>query len=1319
MERTEQKHRAGPAAPSDRGIQPAPAIDPALAHQSRVAQAEEWRGALGGAGDPGDVLGDGPGEADPTDQADAWRSAFEAGAEEATAAAGVAGATVGLPHGDVIQQHFGHHDIAGIGTATGGTAADASAALGARAYAHGDRIAFGEPPDLHTAAHEAAHVIQQRGTASQRGGVQRIATRGGPGDAAEQHADAVADAVVAGRDAEPLLDEVAEPGAAPARRRAIQRQEDKTLEADAAALSQAFKGIGTDEDTVIRILGQDPARVRAIRALYDAAHDTHHRKGLVYDLQSEFTGFGESTQTWQLVTALLTRAGIPVPKGEEQDFISHREDGSHEGQVKIVASPRQPAVAPGTEVEYRLQQPASMYDSASRWTYQWHRVDDGAAAKAAGKASYEEGPAAYTWKFKWGYPGTHRVICRVQFISSQRGPQRPTTVEYVQKVETLDQMAKGGFAATKATEYGQFRAGLELHHLALTSNGIADQSFGPGPTIKNSGPNPAVPGRAPDLAYHTYRIEKPSPKAKGHRWYTLVRDWKYMPTVSYHGFRKITVAGQDAYDLGTGETARWIISDPNVYTIVCEELDADGNRLGTAARYVQTVQTAGDIAKVDAWRKHLAMVDDKIQTIDPAKRVGLRTTYVNEETGATASPALFIGSDAKAPGRIKLLDLTPGVPRSEYGGADVAAALDDFEGGNSYPVGQIEIEVPANTMGIATARRTLKTKGRSNWADWSSKLGWTSLGLGIVGIGLMVAPIPGSRIAAAAIFTSALAGGAASGLSIYDQLQNTEVSARTIAIDVLGVASSILGAGVAFKALKGAQTITLANRPGRFLLYTMAGTDVTQGLLVTPDFVIAIEQILADPSLSESERTSRIVRVVANFALMGGLIALSTADLRQARGRLTEHVDPKTLKALDEPNIQALSTLDDAALKALKGATLDDLNRLAALVKADATTASRLLRLLGDQTSLHQLQVIDGGALRINGLLDIHPRALAEIADDHLKTILDGTRRGDRAALVPFTMSGSYRLRFRFNLDDATDFARDLFRQLGKDGDPRVRALLDGATDAGKARLFDLQNASYPSGELGQRLKTKAADYALGKNPGDLRAFVEYFEMYTSEFARRSDLLKQRIEQRSAALLGAMSEAERQGKTAVKTANQQATRELLGAAFDGGTGSNGVKNAIRNKTLQDLGEDLGQSGTSAAARGAIDARYNQLAGQTTGRIGAGKVAFDQPDAALVASVKGLGEVKFKSESAAVYHANKHANEMPPSHLTGGEMTAYANSAQQTIRQGSGAVVTQQGGGKQIVFQHTYTEGGQTYKMTARVNVAPDGTVTLATYMGGR
>jgi hypothetical protein len=119
-----------------------------------------------------------------------------------TAAHGTSGASGALPHLDAIQRSFGRHDVGGVQAHTDERAGQASRALGAEAFATGNSVAFAGAPSLHTAAHEAAHVVQQRGGVQLRGGV------GQSGDRYERHADQVADAVVRGESSEALLDQM-------------------------------------------------------------------------------------------------------------------------------------------------------------------------------------------------------------------------------------------------------------------------------------------------------------------------------------------------------------------------------------------------------------------------------------------------------------------------------------------------------------------------------------------------------------------------------------------------------------------------------------------------------------------------------------------------------------------------------------------------------------------------------------------------------------------------------------------------------------------------------------------------------------------------------------------------------------------------------------------------------------------------------------------------------------------------------------------------------------------------------------------------------
>jgi len=118
---------------------------------------------------------------------------------QAAAAEGVQGGGQAMPHLDKIQASFGNHDVGNVQAHVGGEAKEASESIGAEAYATGNNVAFKQAPDVFTAAHEAAHVVQQQAGVQLSGGV------GKAGDAYEQNADAVAAKVVAGESAESLL----------------------------------------------------------------------------------------------------------------------------------------------------------------------------------------------------------------------------------------------------------------------------------------------------------------------------------------------------------------------------------------------------------------------------------------------------------------------------------------------------------------------------------------------------------------------------------------------------------------------------------------------------------------------------------------------------------------------------------------------------------------------------------------------------------------------------------------------------------------------------------------------------------------------------------------------------------------------------------------------------------------------------------------------------------------------------------------------------------------------------------------------------------
>jgi len=169
-------------------------------------------------------------------------------------------------------------------------------------------------------------------------------------------------------------------------------------------------------------------------------------------------------------------------------------------------------------------------------------------------------------------------------------------------------------------------------------------------------------------------------------------------------------------------------------------------------------------------------------------------------------------SDASDPKQIKLLDLTPGASRIEYGGADIEKAINNVASENYYPKGLIKLEILGGT-----GSRTIETSGQSVLGRVAGKSGWASLGL--AGLGFLVLVTPGGQVAVPYLFLGAAAGGVSSATSIANKLQQAKANARQIAIDVLGLASSLAGGGAAFQALRGSGTEAAQSVAGRFLIY--------------------------------------------------------------------------------------------------------------------------------------------------------------------------------------------------------------------------------------------------------------------------------------------------------------------------------------------------------------------------------------------------------------------------------------------------------------------------------------------------------------------
>jgi len=197
------------------------------------------------------------------------------------AARGTATAATQLPHLAQIQKSFGKHDISGVQAHVGAEAAASAQEMGATAYATGNHVVLGAGTDLHTVAHEAAHVVQQRAGVHLKGGVGEV------GDPYERQADEVADAVVRGESAEGLLDDAMGCAIAPCEQRRPGRRPSRLHHGPRARRAASDDGRGTRADASLRMRPdtdaesrcQASARLRlAVPSSARGVHGLRHRR---------------------------------------------------------------------------------------------------------------------------------------------------------------------------------------------------------------------------------------------------------------------------------------------------------------------------------------------------------------------------------------------------------------------------------------------------------------------------------------------------------------------------------------------------------------------------------------------------------------------------------------------------------------------------------------------------------------------------------------------------------------------------------------------------------------------------------------------------------------------------------------------------------------------------------------------------------------------------------------------------------------------------------------------------------------------------------
>lgn len=226
--------------------------------------------------------------------------------------------------------------------------------------------------------------------------------------------------------------------------------------------------------------------------------------------------------------------------------------------------------------------------------------------------------------------------------------------------------------------------------------------------------------------------------------------------------------------------------------------------------------------------------------------------------------------------------------------------IEEWDDGNRYFDGHITYRVPAAACGKEISG-SFETDGASFWDSVASFFEWVALGAAVVaGVVTLVAPVPGSRIVSAAIWTSIFSSTAAAVVNIGQRHEEGFGSWKDDAFDGLTIVGNLFaGAGTW---VKGA-TVVARNAQGqvtRYVLIGQVGADAVQGVLIAADAVAQYDRIMSDPGLTPQQRTDRLLELFRSMALAGTMTYISVksskADLDNLN-RAPRHLDGDQVRA--------------------------------------------------------------------------------------------------------------------------------------------------------------------------------------------------------------------------------------------------------------------------------------------------------------------------------------------------------------------------------------------------------------------------------------